>query len=335
VTTIRPDAWRRHADPCDGAGALVRSGDRPKPVHRMQRHNELGEFLRSCRGRLLPEDVGVSAYGKRRRVPGLRREELAQLAGVSVAYYTRLEQGHNYNASDSVLDALARALRLDQDEHVHLRNLARRTPPTRRSSAAERARPETEALVHAMRDVPAIVAGRSMDILAWNRIGHALLAGHVDYDSPWQPGERPNWPRLFFLDPHLRELFVDWERKAGEIVGYLRLQAGRYPDDPRLAALVGELSVKSDTFATLWSTHSVREKTFNTVRLHHPLVGSLTVLNEILRLPDAPDQLFATFYAEPGSTSEAALRLLADTCSPAAPPERATEPAAGARTLAT
>jgi transcriptional regulator with XRE-family HTH domain len=300
----------------------------------MQPHDDLGEFLRSCRGRLLPQDVGVTTYGKRRRVPGLRREELAQLAGVSVAYYTRLEQGHGHNASDSVLDAIARALRLDDDEQLHLRNLARRQPSPRRSTEAERVRPGVGGLVRAMRDVPAVVAGRSMDILAWNRLAHALLAGHLDYGGPWRPAERPNWALLFFLDPHLRELFVDWKRKGGEIVGYLRLQAGRYPDDARLAALIGELSVNSDTFARLWSSHSVREKTFNTVRLHHPLVGPLTLLNEILRSPDAPDQMLATFYAEPGSTSEVALRLLADTYPAVTQPGRATEQTAERPTLA-
>ncbi|MFG2583809.1 helix-turn-helix domain-containing protein [Streptomyces malaysiensis] len=272
---------------------------------------ELGSFLRTRRAGLRPEDVGLVAYGTRRRVPGLRREELAQLAGVSVAYYTRLEQGQSTGASDGVLDAVARALRLTPDERAHLGNLAR--PPRTGRRPAPRppsARPATRRLIAAMDGVPAVVLDLRFDVLAWNPLGHALIAGHLPADAPEHPGDRPNTQRMLFLDPHTRELYPDRKGEARRAVSSLRVVAGAHPDDRRLAELVGELTMKSGEFAALWARHPVRRCAFGTKSFHHPLVGSLELDFEMTRLPDSGGQCLLMYGAEPGSPSEAALRLL-------------------------
>ncbi|GAA1527876.1 helix-turn-helix transcriptional regulator [Actinomadura kijaniata] len=279
----------------------------------MERSAELGEFLRTRRARLAPAEVGLADFGGRRRVPGLRREELAQLAGVSAGYYTRLEQGHSPNASDAVLDAIARVLRLDPDERAHLYALARPArPAARRRPRPERLRPALRAMLTAVGDVPALVVGRSADVLAWNRMAHALLAAHLDFDAPDRPGDRPNIARLVFLDAHTRELYADWRAKARDTVADLRRAAARYPDDRELAALVGELTMKSRDFAALWSAHPVRACAHYVRELRHPTVGPLTLINETLELPDDDRQRLALFYAEPGTPDETGLRLLAD-----------------------
>ncbi|GHF21057.1 DNA-binding protein [Streptomyces morookaense] len=274
----------------------------------MDQRTELSEFLRSRRARLRPEDVGLTAYGARRRVPGLRREELAQLAGVSVAYYTRLEQGRGQNVSASVLDAIADALRLDRAERDHLTHLAR--PAGRRTHTAaarpQRVRPAVQNLIDTMENVPAYVVGRRMDIIAWNRLACALLG-----DFPAIPAQQRNMAWQVFLEPATRELYVDWESKAADLVAMLRLEAGRRPDDPRLTALVGELSVKSEEFRSLWAAHNVRDKCYGVKRLHHAVVGPLTLSCETLVLPADPDQQLVTYHAEPGSESAESLRLLA------------------------
>ncbi|MGA6162552.1 helix-turn-helix domain-containing protein [Amycolatopsis magusensis] len=283
----------------------------------MDQGAELGSFLRSRRAALRPEDVAVPAHGTRRRVPGLRREELAQLAGVSMAYYTRLEQGQSHNASDAVLDAIARALRLDPAETAHLRDLARPARVTRPSTRPERLRSGLRAVVDSIGDVPAYVVGKYADVLAWNPLAHALLAGHLDADAPRHPADRPNLQRLLFLDPHTRELYADWDSRARTSVACLRLTAGRHPGDPRLAALIGELTMQSPEFAALWTAHPVHQCAFSTVRYRHPLVGELTLRHEIMDLPeDDGQQLFLT-TAEPGSSSHAALRLLSGLTAPA------------------
>jgi transcriptional regulator with XRE-family HTH domain len=276
----------------------------------MDRQTELGEFLRSRRAGLRPADAGLIDYGDRRRVPGLRREEIAQLAGVSVGYYTRLEQGQSPNASDAVLDAVARALHLNDEEWVHLQSLARPKPKTRRRARPEQVRPTVRQMVEAISGLPALVVGRRVDVLAWNRMAHALLAGHLDFDAPTHPGNQPNLARLAFLDPHTRELYVDWRRKCRDIVSYLRVSAGRYPDDLRLAELVGELSVRSPEFAALWSTHPVRECAHNVRDYQHPVVGLLTLHDELLQLPGDEGQRMIVINAAPGSPSEAGLILL-------------------------
>jgi transcriptional regulator with XRE-family HTH domain len=272
--------------------------------------DELGEFLRSRRARLRPADVDLEDYGEQRRVPGLRREELAQLAGVSVGYYTRLEQGQSRHASEAVLDALASALRLDDDERTHLHVLARPKPRTRRRPRPERVDSRLRVLVDSLA-VPAVVLGRHLDVLAWNRLGHALLAGHLDVAAPTR-ADRPNWAHLFFLDPHVRALFGDgWRRKARDTVSDLRMIAARRQDDLALAELVGELTMRSREFAALWSAHPVRGCAHHTRDYHHPLVGTLTLTDDLLTFPDDDGQRLAMFYAEPGSPSAAALELLA------------------------
>jgi transcriptional regulator with XRE-family HTH domain len=271
---------------------------------------ELGDFLRTRRARLRPTDVGLASYGAR-RVPGLRREELAQLAGVSVTYYTRLEQGQSQNASDDVLDAIARALRLDDDESAHLRDLAR---PARRRRAAkprpETARPGTVQLISAMEGVAALAMDRCANVLAWNPLGHQLLAGHYAADSPRSAANRPNLTRMLFLDPHTRELHTRWSEEAKRSVASLRLVAGRHPDDHRLAELIGELCMKSAEFSGLWSRHPVLNCTFGVKYFSHPVVGQLELQFEVLSLPDDSAHRILLYSAEPGTPSEAALRLL-------------------------
>ncbi|MGW2562510.1 helix-turn-helix transcriptional regulator [Streptomyces sp. NPDC001514] len=274
----------------------------------MDQRVELSEFLHTRRARLKPEDVGLPSFGRHRRVPGLRREELAQLAGVSVAYYTRLEQGHGQNVSIEVLDSIARALRLSDTERDHLVHLAKPNQKKKKRAArtAQKVRPQLQMLIDAMDGVPAFLIGRRMDILGWNRMARALLG-----DFAGMAPEERNMARLVFLDPGARDLYVDWDGKAVEVVSVLRLCAGCFPDDPQLAALIGELSVKSDEFRTLWAAHTVLEKGHGTKRLRHPLVGELTLSYETLRLPDDDDLSLVTYHAEPGTASAESLGLLA------------------------
>ncbi|MGW4905533.1 helix-turn-helix domain-containing protein [Streptomyces sp. NPDC004270] len=277
------------------------------PSPPLDRRAELSEFLRTRRARLLPGDVGLPDFGRHRRVPGLRREELAQLAGVSVAYYTRLEQGNGRNVSAEVLDAIARALRLSDAEHAHLMHLAKGKQHKKKASARpQQVRPALGQLLEAMEGVPAYVGGRRSDILAWNGMAAAVFG-----DWSELPVTERNWARLVFLRPEYRDLFVEWEQKAIDIVCLLRMDAGCFPDDTRLSALVGELSVKSEEFRRLWATHDVKEKSHGVKRLHHPLVGELHLSYESFRMPDDPDQSLVTYHAEPGSASAQALRLLA------------------------
>ncbi|CAM5269143.1 Transcriptional regulator OS=Streptomyces antimycoticus OX=68175 GN=SANT12839_065160 PE=4 SV=1 [Streptomyces antimycoticus] len=231
---------------------------------------------------------------------------------MSVAYYTRLEQGQSTGASDGVLDAIARALRLSPDERAHLSNLARPPRAARRPAPrAGSARPATRRLIAAMDGVPAVVLDRRFDVLAWNPLGHALIAGHLPADAPERPAARPNTQRMLFLDPHTRELYPDWPGEARRAVSSLRVAAGAHPDDRRLAELVGELSMKCAEFAALWSRHPVRRCAFGTKSFHHPLVGPLELDFEMTRLPDSGGHGLLMYGAEPGSPSEAALRLLA------------------------
>ncbi|ADJ45225.1 XRE family transcriptional regulator [Amycolatopsis mediterranei S699] len=279
----------------------------------MEARRRLGEFLKTRRSHLRPEDVGLATYGERRRVPGLRREELAQLAGVSAPYYSRLEQGQSANASPEVLDALAGALRLDDTERRHLHELAAgaRRPAPRRRPAPERVTPALRQLLATLGDVPVVVLGRFSDVLAWNAAGHALFAGHLAPDAPERPGTRPNMARLVFLDPHTRELYADWPAKARAVVATLRMASGRHPDDPRPAALVGELSVRSTEFAAWWADQRVKAGGDAVYEMHHPLVGALTVTHQALLTEQEQHVVVAT--TEPGSPSHAAMTLLTHT----------------------
>ncbi|MFD9320512.1 helix-turn-helix domain-containing protein, partial [Streptomyces sp. NPDC060053] len=272
----------------------------------LDRRAELSEFLRTRRARLKPEDVGLPDIGRHRRVPGLRREELAQLAGVSVAYYTRLEQGNGRNVSAEVLDSIARALRLSDAEHAHLTHLAKPKHKKKQAAPSQQVRGPLRQLLDTMDSVPAYLIGRRTEILGWNRMAAAVFGDWAEL-----PVAERNWARLVFLRPDYRDLFVDWEQKAIDIVCALRMDAGCYPDDPRLSALVGQLSVKSEDFRRLWATHDVKEKSHGVKLLRHPLVGELSLNFEGFRLMGDGEQTMVTYHADPGSASAEALRLLA------------------------
>lgn len=272
----------------------------------LERRAELSEFLRTRRARLQPEDVGLPHYGRHRRVPGLRREELAQLAGVSVAYYTRLEQGNGRNVSAEVLDAIARALHLTDAEHAHLTHLAKPKHKKKQAAPTQQVRSTLRQLLDTLDTVPAYVVGRRSELLAWNRMAAAVFG-----DWSRLPAPERNWARMVFLNPDYRDLYVDWEQKAIDVVGALHLEAGCYPDDPRLSALVGELSVKSEEFRRLWATHDVKEKSHGVKRLRHPLVGELSLRYETLKLAGDAEQSVVVYQADPDSPSAEALRLLA------------------------
>ncbi|MEV6764926.1 helix-turn-helix transcriptional regulator [Streptomyces sp. NPDC051105] len=273
---------------------------------------ELGDFLRSRRARLQPEEVGLPSHG-RRRVPGLRREEVAQLAGVSVDYYIRLEQGRgpggpsrtkSGGVSDAVLDAIARVLRLDETEHAYLLTVARPQKKGTGRPARPRVRPGVQLLLDGMERTPAFVLGRRMDVLAWNALGDA-----VNGFSALAPAER-NIPRQVFLDPAAAGFYPDWAAVAAQTVANLRIDAGHHPDDPRMAALVGELSLKSADFRRLWADHEVKECAYGTKRIQHPVAGLLTLPYETLTVPTDPDQTIVAYTPEPGSETAERLTLL-------------------------
>jgi len=284
----------------------------------MDEPGPLGEFLQARRARIRPEDVGVQDFGARRRVQGLRRDEVAHLAGVSVSYYTRLEQGISRGASPQVLEAVATALQLDTHERGHLERLAgaaRRAPRPRRPRAEE-VSDETRDLMRALDGAPALVLGRRTDVLAWNHLGHALLAGHVDRSAVDDVANRPNMSRMMFLDGHNRELYTDWRRKARAVVGNLRIAVGRHPDDRDLAALIGELTMKSPEFVTMWGDHRIAPCDAASYDLHHPVVGAVTVTQQTLAIARSPDQSLVVVTTVAGSPSERALTLLRTVSAP-------------------
>jgi transcriptional regulator with XRE-family HTH domain len=263
---------------------------------------ELGDFLRSRRAALTPAATGVPTYGTPRRVPGLRREEVAQLAGMSVNYYTRIEQGESHQMSDSVMEAIAGALRLDESERLHLLRLAWPAQVVRRETGPETVRDSVIALAESNAEQAVVIVGRRTDLLGANRLGFALFGLH--------PEQRPNMAKQLFLEPAMRDLLVDWEREARNTASYLRMASSDQPDDELLAALVGELSIKSPEFARIWATHPVAECLHAVREYEHPLVGRLTLNEESLRLPDDPGQRIIFAGAAPGSDSADRLRLL-------------------------
>ncbi|MFG2332605.1 helix-turn-helix transcriptional regulator [Streptomyces sp. NPDC048604] len=271
----------------------------------------LGAYLKTRRGRVTPVDVGLRTYGTTRRVPGLRREELAHLAGVSAGYYTRLEQGQAGTASRQVLDALAGVLRLDPAETAHLHNLAGQpAAPRLVRPRPEKPHPRVLALLASLGETtPAVVLGRRGDVLAWNRSGHALVAAHVGFDGPADPARRPSVPRMFFLDPLARDLYRNWAELARIHVAYLRLTAGRYPTDARLAELIGELSMHSREFAMLWAKGDVADCTVGTMLLRHPTVGRLDVDYQVWLQPESPDHRLEVYTPNDAASTDA-LRLL-------------------------
>ena len=273
---------------------------------------ELGEFLRSRRAAISPEEAGLVSYGAR-RVPGLRREELAMLAGVSPTYYTRLERADHHNASDAVIDSLARALRLSAEEHDHLRRLAR---PVGTVSGGRDVEPRPAAVAMLMDyPGPALIVDHANYVLAWNDLGHRLYGHGLDFDAPYaRRPHRPNLIRRFFLDPDGPELFLDPEDTGLQMVGFLRYSSGLHPDDHILSCLVGELVQRSDLFAELWAEHPVMDCGYGIKRLRHPVVGRLDLAYEAMVLPET-SQRIVLYRAEPGSPSADALATLAATSS--------------------
>lgn len=281
---------------------------RRRSVERMDHRSEVREFLSTRRDRITPDRAGLPAFGGNRRVPGLRREEVALLAGVSVDYYTRIERGDLSGASDTVLDNLARALQLDEAETAHLFDLARtaNTSPTARRprKKAETVRPSIQRLLDAMTDAPAVLRNNYFDYVATNTLGRALYA-------PVFADPAPNSARFAFLDPAAHDFYPEWDKNTQELVAAMRGEAGRNPFDKRLTDLVGELSTRSERFRTLWAAHNVRFHRSGVKRLHHPVVGDIELSYEAFELPADPGLTLSTYTAEPGTPSADALRMLA------------------------
>ncbi|HEY5978284.1 MAG TPA: helix-turn-helix transcriptional regulator [Microlunatus sp.] len=274
----------------------------------MDHRKEVQDFLVSRRARLSPEQAGLPTYGGQRRVPGLRREEVALLAGLSVDYYGRLERGHLNGASESVLTAVARALQLSEVERQHLFDLARSgstAHPTRRPKPAGGPRPAVTTILAGMTGIPAYVRTSRMEILAANRLCQALYGGVLDEDRlPL------NLARYLFLDPHSRAFFLDWDHVADDFTGALRAQVGRDSRDKTLSDLIGELSTRSDEFVARWAKQNVRLHQSARKRLHNRIVGDIELTGNALELP-ADDLTLIAYTADPGSPAEDQLRLLA------------------------
>jgi transcriptional regulator with XRE-family HTH domain len=276
---------------------------------------EIREFLASRRAKVTPEQVGLPAGGGHRRVPGLRREEVAVLAGVSTDWYVRLEKGHIGGVSAEVLDAVARALQLDEAERAHLFDLARAARPTRapRRRAASRVRPSVQRIVDSMVGTPAFVRNGRLDLLAINALGRALYS--PAFDDPVRP---TNLARFNFLDPRSRDFYPDWDKAADTTVALLRTEAGRDPHNRDLTDLVGELATRSDAFRFRWAAHDVRLHRSGVKHFHHPVVGTLDLAFEAMDLPADPGLTLTAYTAEPGSPSADALTLLASWAATAA-----------------
>ncbi|MCQ9164234.1 helix-turn-helix transcriptional regulator [Arthrobacter sp. STN4] len=275
----------------------------------MTHSDDVRKFLSSRRARITPEEAGLPAYGGNRRVTGLRREEVAMLAGMSIDYYIRLERGNLSGASDSVLEALGRALKLDDAETAHLFDLARAataSPRVRRKRSPLTVRPSVQRVVDAIATAPAWVRNDRGDVLAANELGRALYL-----DMMKEGAATPNSARFTFLDPKAREFFIDWERAADDVVAVLRSAAGKNPYDKDLTDLVGELSTRSEEFRTRWARHDVKYHRTGRKRLHHPIVGDLDLSYEAMELPADPGLRINVYTADPSTPSEDALKLLA------------------------
>ena len=275
----------------------------------MSNADDIREFLATRRARLSPAQVGLPAYGRTRRVPGLRREEVALHAGISVEYYTRLERGNARGVSDDVLESVSRALQLDEAEHAHLLDLVRSANlerPMRKVTAPSQVRPSIRRVVDALSDIPAFISNGRLDILYSNPLLEALYSEH------FRDAVRPvNSARFLFLDLRARTFYPDWETVMQDAVAALRGEAGRNPYDRGLSDLVGLLSTRSEAFRVQWARHDVRFHRSGTKRFRHPLVGDLPLAYERLELPPDPGLGLVTYSAEPGSASEAALGELA------------------------
>jgi transcriptional regulator with XRE-family HTH domain len=279
----------------------------------MDNRREIREFLTSRRARISPEQAGLPAYGANRRVAGLRREEVAMLAGISADYYIRLERGSLVGASDSVLEAIARALHLDDAERDHLFDLARIANTTAAAGAKKRAttsrqriKPVIQQVLDAITEAAADVRNERGDIVASNRLGYALYSEiHAETVQP------PNVARYTFLNPGAREFLVDWDTAASDVVAVLRATVGRNPYDKALSDLVGELSTRSDDFRVRWATHNVRRHTSGSKLIRHLVIGEIELNYQSFELPGEPGLRFNVFTAEPGTHNQEALSFLA------------------------
>jgi transcriptional regulator with XRE-family HTH domain len=288
----------------------------------MDRATEIADFLRSRRAGITPDQAGLPFDGRVRRVPGLRRDEVARLAGVSSEYYTRLEQGRAGNPSPEVVAAVAEALRLDDTEREHLTDLltpgagsaptaAQRRAPNR--SRVQQVRPGLYLMLETLEHVPAFIMGRRTDILAANRLARVVI---TDFDAI--PAPRRNLARYMLLDPQARERVGEWERIAAETVAMLRFEAGRYPHDRQLADLIGELTVHSPEFTRWWGDHRVLRRTHGAKSYRHPVVGELQFSYESFQVPGDTEQMLCVYTVQPGSDSAAALQMLASWSAPEA-----------------
>lgn len=276
----------------------------------MEQRRQIQEFLASRRARISPQSVGLPVAGRKRRVPGLRREEVAALAGLSVDYYIRIERGALTHASDGVLEAIARALRLDAAEQAHLIDLARAGRPSatsrsRRTPPAAIA-PQLQTVLDALVGVPALVRGPTLDIIATNALARALYS--VLFTDP---RGAPNVARFTFLDPRARRFWPDWDEVADDLAAHLRAAAGAHPLNRALTDLVGELSTRSETFRELWARHDVRAYGRGVKRFQHPVVGALELHYDMLALTAEPGLTMITYTARPGTASHDSLSLLA------------------------
>lgn len=274
----------------------------------MSNSDEIRDFLKSRRARITPQQAGLPAYGAKRRVPGLRREEVALLAGISVEYYTRLERGNARGVSESVLEGLARALQLDEAERAHLFDLVRAANTNRapaRRPAQQRVRVSIQRLIDSL-TIPAFVQNGRLDVLHGNRLGRAL------FPDLFRDAARPtNGARNVFLNPRSPDFYKEWDTIANDVVALLRAQAGRDPYDRGLTDLIGELSTRSEDFRVRWARHDVRLHRSGTKHFHHPVVGDLTLTYEALEPPGDPGLTIFVYIAEPNSPSQEALDLLA------------------------
>lgn len=275
----------------------------------MSSSDEIRVFLSSRRAKVTPEQAGLTAYERNRRVTGLRREEVAMLAGISVEYYTRFERGNASGASDDVIEGVVRALQLDDAERAHLFDLVRSanatSRPARRRPSQERVRPVVQRILDSM-NAPAYVRNGRLDLLAANGLGRALYAPVFD-----GAGGTPNIARYLFLQPDAADFFPDWEAIASDAVAILRAEAGRDPFDKELSQLIGELSTRSQEFRVCWAAHNVKFHRTGTKTLHHAVVGNVILDYEALELPGDAGQRILVYSAEPGSPSQQALDLLA------------------------
>jgi transcriptional regulator with XRE-family HTH domain len=279
----------------------------------MESRSDIREFLTTRRARLTPEQAGLPNFGGRRRVPGLRREEVALLAGMSVEYYVRLERGNASGVSESVLEGISRALQLDEAERTHLHDLVRsandgaRPRQRQRPARQQQVRPGVQQTIDAMTGIPVVVQNGRLDVVAANRLGFALFS-----EAYVQPQRPVNLARFVFLDPRAQAFFRHWDDTAYQSVAILRSEAGRDPYDRALSDLVGELSTRSDPFRVLWASHDVREHRTGIKSIHHPVVGDLDLSYEGMELSSDRGLLLLAYTAEPGSASHDGLQLLAN-----------------------